>query len=73
MLLSRSRHFQGGAEANFFIGRSREPERPFFKEAPAASFLQAKKESIVVTKHDFRAIKTVNVIQKRLARLALTH
>ena len=43
-------------------------EATFFKAAPAASFCQAKKESlVVVTKHDFRAILKVNVIQKILA------
>ena len=47
-----------------------EPEPIFFKAAPAASFWQAEKESLVfVTKHDLKAVYTVtvNVIQKILA------
>ena len=48
VLRSRSRHFKGGAGADFFVGRS----RLFCWPEP-----QAKKESLcVVTKYDLRAI-----------------
>ena len=44
-----SHHFLGGAGAEFYFGRSRDPEPPL-------SFWQAKKEPFVVTIHDLRAI-----------------
>ena len=43
VLRSWSRHFQGGAGTDIFVGRSR-----LCKEAPAASSLQAKKEKHVL-------------------------
>ena len=49
VLRSWSHHFLGGAGAEFYFGRSRDPEPPL-------SFWQAKKEPFVVTIHDLRAI-----------------
>ena len=59
------RHFRVEPEPIFLLAGA-----AFFKAAPAASFWQAEKESLVfVTKHDLKAVYTVtvNVIQKILA------
>ena len=50
-----SRHLEGGAGAHFFCWTEPRAGAAFFKAVPAASFWQAKKESLVaVTKHDLQ-------------------
>ena len=46
-------YFSSGAD--FYLAGA-ESRSAFFKAAPAASFWQAKKESLVETKYDLRAI-----------------
>ena len=73
MLRSRSRlepPLLRWSRSRFFCCPEPRAGAAFLKAAPASSFWQAEKESlVVVTKHALRAFITVNVIQKRLALL----
>ena len=63
-----SRHFYGGAGADFCCCPELRVGAAFFKAAPAVSFWQAKKESlVVVAKHDLRVIYSDKCDPKRVA------
>ena len=67
VLRSRSRHFWGGAKADFFYWPEPRAGAAFFKAAPAASFWQAKRKALLsVKKQDLRAIYNGKCDQKKI-------
>ena len=51
-----SRHFKGGAGADFLFGPSREPEPPFLRRLRLYLFGKHKGKPCVVTKDDLKAV-----------------